>query len=54
MANKFQVKPDASNTSIFHYGLIKFLVVDDLNKLNIDFLTFLFLSGYELDVATPY
>ena len=27
MADKFQAKPNARNTSIFHHGLIKFLVL---------------------------
>lgn len=36
MADKVQAKPDASNTSAFHYGLIKLLVVEELNSLNGD------------------
>lgn len=53
MVDKVQAKSDTSSTSIFHDGLIKLLVVQELNRLNRDWLTFLFLSGYELDVATP-
>lgn len=53
MVDKVQEKPDTSSTSIFHHGLIKLLVVEDSNRLNRDCLTFLFLSGYEIDVATP-
>lgn len=53
MADKVQAKPDASDTSFFHHGLIKLLVVEELNMLNRNWLTFLCLNGYELDTATP-
>jgi len=53
MDDKVQAKPEASSTFVFHHGLIKLLVVEEMNKLNRYWLTFLFLSGYELDVATP-
>jgi len=53
MADKVQAKPDTSSTFVFHHGLIKLLVVEELNILNSDCLTFFFLSGYELDVASP-
>ena len=53
MADKIQAKPESSDTSIFHHGLIKLLVMEELKKLNKDWATFLFLSGYDVDVLTP-
>jgi len=53
MADKVQAKLGASNTYVFHHSLIKLLVVEELSRLNRDCLTFLFLSGYEIDISTP-
>ena len=53
MYDKVQDKPESSKTSIFHHGLIKLLVMEELKKLNRDWATFLFLSGYDVDVLTP-
>ena len=53
MADKVQAKPDASSTSIFHHGHIKLLVVEELDRLDKNCLTFLFLSAYEITDATP-
>lgn len=33
---RVQAKPDVSSTSIFHHGLIKLLVIEELNRLNMD------------------
>ena len=38
---------------MFHHGLIKLLVLEELGKINIDWSSFLFLNGYEVDVVTP-
>lgn len=53
MVVKVKSKLDTISTSIFHNGIIKLLVVEYLNRLNRDWLTFFFLSGYELGIATP-
>ena len=53
MADKVQAKPESNETFIFHHGLIKLIVMEELKKLNRDWSTFLFLSGYEVDVLTP-
>ena len=52
MSDKVQDKTDISEKSIFHHGLIKLLVMEELKKLNRDWATFLFLSGYDVDVLT--
>lgn len=36
MADKVQVKSDASDTSIFHHSLIKLFVVEEINRLKRD------------------
>ena len=53
MFDKFQEIPKSSETSIFHHALIKLLVMEELKMLNRDWATFLFLSGYDVDVITP-
>ena len=53
MSNKFQARSEGSDTSIFHHGLITLLMLEELKKLNRDWATFLFLSGYEVGTLTP-
>lgn len=53
MSDKVQARKESSETSIFHHGLIKLLVLEELKKLNRDWVTSLFLSGYEVDLVTP-
>ena len=53
MSDKVQARAERSETSIFHHGLIKLLVLEELKKFNIDWAYFLFFSGYELDSVTP-
>ena len=53
MSDKFQIKTKGSETSLFHHGLIKLLVLEELRRLERDWNSFLFMSGYEIDVATP-
>ena len=53
MLDKVQARPESSETSIFHHGLIKLLVLEELKKLNRDWATFISLSGYEVDVLAP-
>ena len=49
ISDKVQAKDEGSETSIFHHGLIKLLVLEEFKNLNIDWASFLFLSGYEVD-----
>ena len=53
MSDKVTARPKSSEPSMFHHVLIKLLVLEELKKLNRDWATFLFLSGYEVDVLTP-
>ena len=53
MEDKVQARPEGSESSIFHHGLIKLLVLEELKNLNRDWATFLFLSGYDVDALTP-
>lgn len=53
MSDKVQARAEGSETSIFHHGLIKLLMLEKLKKLNRDWTIFLFLDGYEVDSVTP-
>ena len=53
MADKVQARPQNNDTDVFHHGLIKLLVLEELGKINKDWSSFLFLNGYEVDVVTP-
>ena len=53
MADKVQAKSEGSETSLFHRGLIKLLVLDELKRLGRDWSSFLFVSGFEVDAITP-
>ena len=53
MSDKLKARHESIETSIFHHGLIELMVMEELKKLNRDWDTFFFLSGYEVDVLTP-
>ena len=53
MVDKVQAKSEESETSIFHHELMKLLVLDELQRLGIDWSSFLFVSVFELDALTP-
>ena len=53
MSDKVQIKIEGSETSIFHHGLIKLLVLEELRRLDRDWIYLLFMIGYEVDVVTP-
>ena len=54
MADKVQSKPKKVEKFVFHLGLIKLLVLEELKKMNQDWNTFLFLVGYNpKEMATP-
>ena len=53
MVDKVQAKYDGCETSLFHHGLIKLLVLNELQKINRDWYSFLFMSGFEMEALTP-
>jgi hypothetical protein len=54
MANKVHAKSKKVDTSVFHSGLIKMLVMEELRKTTTDWETFLTSSHFQLNVApTP-
>ena len=53
MVDKVQAKSEGSETSLFHHGLIKLLILDELQRLGRDRSSFLFVSGFEMDTLTP-
>ena len=53
MADKDQAKSDGCETSMFHHCLIKILVLNELQKINRDCSSFLFMSGFEMEALTP-
>ena len=53
MSDKVQAKSEGNEISIFHHGLIKLLVLEELKRLGSDWSYFLFISGFEIDAITP-
>ena len=53
ISDKVQVKSEVNETSLFHHGLIKLLVLEELKILGRDWSSFLFVSGFEVDSITP-
>jgi len=54
MVDRVQDKSKQVDTSVFHSGLIKMLVIEELRKKNTDWETFLTSSQFQLNVApTP-
>jgi hypothetical protein len=54
MSDSVQAKSKKMDTSVFHFGLIKMLVLEKLKKTNTVWKTFLVASGFQLDIAhTP-
>ena len=53
MSYNVKIKIEGNETSLFHHGLIKLLVLEELRRLDTDWTSFLFMSGYEIDVVTP-
>ena len=52
MSDKVQVKIEGNETSPFHHGLIKLLVLEELKRLGRYWSYFMFISGFEVDVVT--
>ena len=53
MSDKVEIKTEGNETSVFHHGLIKLLVLEELKRLDKEWNSFLFMSGFEIDVVTP-
>ena len=53
MSDKVQIKTKGNETSLFHHSLIKLLTLEELRRVDKDWISFLFMSGYEIDVVTP-
>lgn len=47
ICDKVQFKKDNYETSLFHHGLIKLLVLDSLQKIGRDWDSFIFMSGFQ-------
>ena len=46
MCDKVQLKKDDCETSLFHHGLVKLLVLDGLQKIGRDWDSFIFMAGF--------
>jgi hypothetical protein len=54
MSDRVQVKSKAVDTSVFHSGLIKMLVMDELRKKNIDWEAFITSPHFQINISpTP-
>ena len=51
ISDKVQINKKGSETSLFHHGIIKLLVLEELRRLDRDWTSFLFINGYEIDVV---
>ena len=47
MCDKIQLKKDDCETSLFHHGLVKLLVLDGLQKIGKDWNSFIFMAGFQ-------
>ena len=43
MSDNFEIKKEGNETSLFHHGLIKLLVLEELKRLERDWTSFLFM-----------
>ena len=49
MADKVQMKAQYCETSLFHHGLVKLIVLHELQRINREWSTFLFLCGFGVE-----
>ena len=47
MCDKVQLRKEAYETSLFHHGLVKLMVLHELQRVGRDWDTFIFMSGFE-------
>lgn len=52
MIKKAQEHPQQLENNIFHYGLIKLLIVEELKKTSRDWNTFLFVANYQVEMPS--
>ena len=52
MADKVQAKSQIADKYVFHFCLIKLLVLEELKRTNKDWNTFIFLANYDLEVMS--
>lgn len=54
MCDKVQLRKEDCETSLFHHGLIKLLVLDGLQKIGRDWNSFIFMAGFQSKIGlTP-
>jgi len=47
MCDKVQLKKEACETSLFHHGLVKLIVLHEIQKIDREWSIFLFMSGFK-------
>jgi hypothetical protein len=47
MCDKIQLRKDDCETSLFHHGLVKLLVLDGLQKIGRDWNSFIYMAGFQ-------
>ena len=47
MCDKVQLRKEACETSLFHHGLVKLIVLHELQRIGRDWTTFMFMSGFK-------
>ena len=47
MCDKVQLRKDECETSLFHHGLVKLLVLNGLQKIGRDWDSFIFMAGFQ-------
>ena len=47
MCDKVQLRKEACETSLFHHGLVKLIVLHELQRVGRDWDTFIFMSGFK-------
>ena len=49
MCEKVQLKKEACETSMFHHGLVKLIVLHELQKIGREWSAFLFMIGFKTE-----
>jgi len=47
MYDKVQLRKETCETSLFHHGLVKLIVLHELHRVGRDWNTFIFMSGFK-------
>ena len=53
MVDRVQAKSEGCDTSLFHHGLMKLFILNELQKIGRDWSSFLFINGFELETLNP-